>query len=212
MKIIIPFGKPGAGKGTLIGKIMKGRENWSIISTGAALRQAVNDETELGKQAKVYIEQGKLVPDKVGVGIVRDALDAVDSERVEGVILDGFPRTVSQAKTMIGLGIIPTKVLILDVSDETVIYRISRRVECEACKTSFSLEKGPYHLKKDGICDKCGARLIRRKDDEPEIVKARLEEYTAKTAPILQYLEELQVPMQNTSCDVSEEEIERLLS
>lgn len=212
MKIIIPFGKPGAGKGTLINKIMKERENWSIISTGAAFRKAIKDETELGKKAKFYVEQGKLLPDEVVIGIVKDALDVIDSKKIEGVIIDGFPRTVSQAEIMIKLGIIPTKVLVLDVSDETVIYRISRRVECESCKISFSLEEGLYHPKKYGICDKCGSKLVRRKDDTPEIVKARLEEYAEKTAPILQYMEMLKIPMQNISCDVTEEGIEKMLS
>ena len=204
MKIIIPFGKPGAGKGTLINKIMKERENWKLISTGAMLRQAMKDETELGKKAKFYVEQGKLVPDEVIIGIVKDTLDTIDSKKV--------PRTVSQAEAMIKMKIIPTKVLVLDVSDETVIYRISRRVECESCKISFSLEKGPYYPKKEGVCDKCGSKLIRRKDDNPNIVKARLKEYAEKTAPILQYLERLKIPMQNTSCDVSKEEIQKYLS
>ena len=213
MKIIIPFGKPGAGKGTLIEKITK-LSNWLVVSTGAALRKAVSDQSEIGIQAKSYMDQGKLVPDEVVVECIKNVLNSIQSENdnADGIILDGFPRNVTQVEAMVKLGIKPTKVLVLDVSDETVIERLSARVECEKCKAPFSLLKNAMHPKKEGICDYCGSNLIQRSDDKPETVKARLTEYAAKTAPVLEELKKLEIPISYTSSDADEKEIKSLLS
>ena len=214
MKVIILFGKPGAGKGTLIAKITESDENWRVLSTGGALRKAVSDGSETGMKAKSYMEAGKLVPDEVVVKCVQDALASIESEAegIEGIILDGFPRNIAQVEAMSKLGIIPTKVLDLNVSDEVVVKRLTSRVECKNCKTPYSLLKGPMHPKVDGICDQCGGELVQRADDKPETVRARLAEYEAKTAPVLAKLKELNIPIFETSSDANEEEIKAMLS
>lgn len=214
MKVIIPFGKPGAGKGTLIKKITEADKNWRVLSTGAALRKAVSDGSEIGMKAKSYMEAGKLVPDEVVVQCVKDALAAIESETecIEGIILDGFPRSIAQVEAMNKLGMIPTKVFDLNVSDEVVAERLSSRVECKNCKTPYSLLKGPRHPKVDGVCDQCGGELIQRADDKPETVRARLAEYDAKTAPVLGKIKELNIPIIETSSDADEEEIKKILS
>ena len=214
MKIIIPFGKPGAGKGTLIGRITKMVTGWQVLSTGGALRIAVAEGTEIGIRAKSYMDAGKLVPDEIVVQCVKNALASIESEAgdVKGIILDGFPRNVSQVEAMKKLGINPTKILVLDVSDETVIKRLSARVECEKCKTPYSLLNPLMYPKVEGFCDQCGGNLVHREDDKPETVKARLKEYNDKTAPVLEKFKELGVPIIETSSDVNEDEIEGLLS
>lgn len=214
MKIIIPFGKPGAGKGTLIGRITKMVTGWQVLSTGGALRKAVAEGTEIGIRAKSYMDAGKLVPDEIVVQCVKNALASIESEAedVKGIILDGFPRNVSQVEAMKKLGINPTKILVLDVSDETVIKRLSARVECEKCKTPYSLLNPLMYPKVEGFCDQCGGNLVHREDDKPETVKARLKEYNDKTAPVLEKFKELGVPIIETSSDVNEDEIEGLLS
>lgn len=212
MKIIIPFGKPGAGKGTLIEKITEKREDWKVLSIGGVLRKAVSEGTEIGAKAKTYMDAGKLVPDEVVVGCVKDALATIQAEEVTGIILDGFPRTVSQAVAMAELGLKPDKVLVIYVSDETVIQRLSSRVECSKCKAPYSLLENLYHPKKEGICDKCGAPLVQRDDDKPETVKARLAEYKEKTEPVLNVLKEMQIPIVYTTSDADESKIEQLLS
>lgn len=213
MKIIIPFGKPGAGKGTLNGKITKLRKDWKVLSVGAALRQAVKEGTEVGKEAKSYMDAGKLVPDEVVIECVKDYLAALPTEEISGIILDGFPRTVSQAEAMAELGLKPDKVWVLDVSDETVIERLSSRVECSKCKEPYStLKNSKQRPKQEGVCDKCGAELVQRDDDKPETVRARLAEYAEKTEPVLEVLKEMQIPIVYTTSDADEDEIEALLS
>ena len=214
MKIIIPFGKPGAGKGTLVNKITNTRPNWRVLSTGNALRKAVADGTEIGVRAKSFMDAGKLVPDEIVVQCVKNALVSIESESegIEGIILDGFPRSVEQVEAMKKLGLIPTKVLNLNVSDETVVERLSSRVECEKCKTPYSLLKGPMHPKVDGYCDRCGGKLVQRSDDKPDTVRARLAEYEEKTAPVLAKLYESGVLILETSSDAGPEEIKFLLS
>jgi adenylate kinase len=180
--IIVLFGKPGAGKGTqapLLAKYLK----VPTLATGDVLRAARRAGTPLGKEAQSFMDRGDLVPDSVILGILREEL--AQAPYAHGVILDGAVRTVPQAKglrTMLGsLGRKVDAVLALDIDNEEIVRRLSSRTVCEQCQT-------PYTGKEPGtICDKCGGILIRRKDDEPEAVRTRLEVYDTDTAPVLDW-------------------------
>lgn len=187
MKLIVLFGKPGAGKGTRVSRFLKGREDkWVTLSTGDMIRQAIKSGTKLGKEFQSYTEKGQLVPDELVVQIVENA---VTSLKDKNVILDGFPRNTSQAASMFKMELIPDKIICLDASNEEIIQRLSERIVCEDCGETFSL--GPFNPpKQEGICDKCGGNLIRRADDEPEVVKNRLEVYEKETAAVLDFMEQ----------------------
>ena len=182
MKLIL-LGPPGAGKGTQA-EILSKRLGIDTISTGAMLRAAIREGTELGKLAEGYINEGKLVPDDVVVGIVKERLSQEDCEK--GFILDGFPRTTAQAEALEESGVEIDKVLSLEVSDEAIIERLSGRRECKACGT-------PYHIvyKPAAGGDKCscGGELIQRADDNEETVKNRIKIYHEQTEPIKEYYE-----------------------
>ena len=179
---IIFFGPPGAGKGTQA-EIISTCLNIPTISTGAALREAVKNETPMGLAAKSAMESGSLVPDEVVIGIIRDRLAQDDCKN--GYILDGFPRTVAQAEAM---GQKIDTVLSIVASDEKIVERLSGRRLCGSCGASYHLV---YNPTKDNVtCDKCGADLIIRKDDAPEVVKSRLDTYHAETEPVLAYYTE----------------------
>lgn len=180
MKLIL-LGPPGAGKGTQA-EILSKKLGVETISTGVMLRTAIREGTELGKLAAGYINDGKLVPDEVVVGIVKDRLSQEDCEK--GFILDGFPRTTAQAEALNASGIEIDKVLLIDVSDETIIERLSGRRECKECGT-------PYHVvykpSPNGDRCTCGGELIQRADDNEETVKSRIEIYHQQTEPIKDY-------------------------
>lgn len=183
MKLIL-LGPPGAGKGTQA-EILSKRLGVETISTGVMLRTAIREGTELGKMAQEYIDSGRLVPDDVVVGIVKERLSQDDCKK--GFILDGFPRTTAQAEALTQSGVEIDKVLSLEVSDETIVARLSGRRECKACGT-------PYHVAykptvKAGICDACGGPLIQRADDNEETVKNRIQVYHDQTEPIKEYYE-----------------------
>lgn len=188
MKLIL-LGAPGAGKGTQAKLIA---EHYSIphISTGDIFRANIKNGTELGKKAKEYMDQGALVPDELTVDLVLDALSAPECKN--GYVLDGFPRTINQAKALDAAlakqGDIIDKVVDIEVDDEAIIARMSGRRVCPACGASFHIVNIPPE--KDGICDACGAELIIRKDDEPETVKARLSTYHEQTQPLIGYYTE----------------------
>lgn len=183
MKIIL-LGPPGAGKGTQA-EILSNKLKINTISTGVMLRTAIREKTELGGIAEKYINDGKLVPDDVVVGIVKERLSQPDCEN--GFILDGFPRTTEQAQALAESGVKIDKVLSLEVADETIVERLSGRRECSECGT-------PYHIKFNpssagGKCEKCGGELICRKDDNIDTVKNRIEIYHEKTEPIKAFYE-----------------------
>ena len=195
---LVLMGPPGAGKGTQ-GEILAKKLKISTISTGVMLRTAMKENTEVGKLAAQYINDGKLVPDEVIVEIVKDRLKKHDVET--GFILDGFPRTVAQAEALTASGVKIDKVLSLEVADEDIINRLSSRRECSACGTPYStLYNKP---EKDGVCDKCGAELIQRADDNPETIKKRLEVYHTQTEPIKDYYKNLNLLV----CAKGEEEL-----
>ena len=181
MKLIL-MGPPGAGKGTQ-GEILEKKLGISTISTGLMLRTAIKEQTEVGKTAEKYINEGKLVPDDVMVALVKERLSQPDCEK--GFILDGFPRTTAQAEALDAAGVEIDKVLLLEVDDDVIVDRLSSRRECSKCGAPYNIRfKKPA---KDGICDSCGGELIQRKDDVPETIQNRLNVYHEQTEQIKEF-------------------------
>jgi adenylate kinase len=179
---LILFGPPGAGKGTQ-GEIICETLKIPTISTGAMIRAAIKDGTELGKQASELIKSGALVPDEVVVGIVKERLANPDC--ANGFILDGFPRTIPQAEALDQLGVHIDCVLSLEVSDETIVERMSGRRSCPGCGATYHVK---YNPSADGkTCDSCGTELTLRADDKPETVLNRLQVYHTETEPLKDY-------------------------
>ena len=182
---IIFFCAPGAGKGTQA-EIVSKKLDIPTISTGNIIREAIKNGTEMGLSAKSYIDAGKLVPDEVVIGIIKDRLDKDDCKK--GFILDGFPRTIPQAKALDEMGVKIDVVLNIEVSDEDIINRMSGRRTCPKCGGTYHVEFNP--TKTEGICDNCGAELTVRKDDHPDVVKSRLDVYHSETEPLKAFYEE----------------------
>lgn len=181
MKLIL-LGAPGAGKGTQAEFIC---EKLSIpaISTGNMIREAMKNGTEMGTKAKSFVDAGKLVPDEVVIGIIKERLAQDDCKN--GFILDGFPRTIPQAEALDKMGIEIDAVLSIEVADEAIVKRMSGRRVCEKCGASYHTEyKKPV---KEGVCNACGGSLICRKDDAPETVLDRLHVYHEQTEPLKSY-------------------------
>ena len=176
---IIFFGAPGAGKGTQA-EIVSRKLNIPTISTGNIIREAIKNGTEMGLAAKSAIEAGKLVSDEIVIGIIKDRLDMDDCKN--GFILDGFPRTIPQAEALDKMGVKIDVVLNIEVSDEDIVTRMSGRRTCPKCGGTYHIVFNP--TKTEGICDNCGGELTIRKDDDPEVVKNRLEVYHNETEPL----------------------------
>jgi len=178
MKLMF-LGAPGAGKGTQAERIS---EKYGIpsISTGAILREAMACGSPLGKKAKSYVDAGALVPDDVVIGIIKERLSQDDCQK--GFILDGFPRTVPQAEALDGMGIAMDLVISIEIGDEKIVNRMGGRRLCSKCGASYHIVHIPSKV--DGICDKCGAPLILRADDKPEVVRDRLATYHKQTEPL----------------------------
>jgi adenylate kinase len=179
---IVLLGPPGAGKGTQ-GERIAARLGIPKLATGDVLRQAVREDTELGRAARSYMERGDLVPDAVILGIMKEALARPGMNK--GVVLDGVVRTVPQAegldRVLRELGRRVHAVLMFDVPEDELVRRLSGRTVCERCQT-------PYTGREPGtICDRCGGLLVRRKDDEPEAIRARMRAYREQTAPVVQW-------------------------
>ena len=183
MNLII-MGAPGAGKGTQA-ELIAARENIPAISTGQILRDAMKAGTELGNVAKSYVESGGLVPDEIVIGIVRDYL--VSDACKNGFILDGFPRSIAQAKALEDMGVKIDAVLSIEVDDERIVKRMSGRRVCE-CGASYHVDYNPPAVA--DVCDKCGKALYIRKDDKAETVINRLETYHSQTEPLLDFYRE----------------------
>lgn len=183
---IILMGPPGAGKGTQAEKI-KAAYPIPHISTGDMFREAVENGTPLGREAKKYMDEGKLVPDEVTIGIVEERLAQPDCEK--GFLLDGFPRTTVQAEALDQvLGRLGKKVeaaINISVPDEILVERMTGRVTCKDCKTVYHVKFNPPA--KEGVCDRCGGELIQRSDDRGETVVKRLQVYNEQTNPLLDY-------------------------
>lgn len=183
---LILMGPPGAGKGTQ-GEILAKKLNIQTISTGVMLRSAIKEGTEVGKVAAQYINDGLLVPDSVIVDVVKERLSKPDVK--EGFILDGFPRTVAQAKALTETGVKIDKVLCIVVSDDEIVGRLSSRRECSKCGAPYNVVSNKP--KTEGVCDKCGGELIQRADDVPETIMNRLSIYHKETEPIIDYYKEI---------------------
>jgi adenylate kinase len=185
-KRVVLLGAPGAGKGTQAKMLI---EKYKIpqISTGDILRKAVADGTALGKEAKVIMDSGGLVSDKIVLGLVEERIKQPDCKA--GFILDGFPRNTAQAealdKILTGMGMPLTAALNIDVDMNDLLKRLTGRRTCKSCQQMYNIYFSPP--KKEGVCDKCGGALFQRDDDKEETIKKRLEVYTKQTAPLIDY-------------------------
>ena len=182
---IIFLGAPGAGKGTQA-EIVAEKLNIPTISTGNIIREALKNGTEMGLKAKSYTESGKLVPDEVVIGIIKERLAKGDCDN--GFILDGFPRTIPQAEALDSMGINIDKVVDIEVPDESIMDRMTGRRVCGSCGASYHLSYKKPRV--DGVCDSCGSELVQRKDDAPETVSDRLKVYHDQTEPLKGYYEQ----------------------
>lgn len=205
MKITI-MGPPGGGKGTQA-EILSDKLSIPHISTGAIIRSAIREKTELGKAAEDYIANGQLVPDKLVIDMVSKRLSEKDCEN--GYVLDGFPRTLPQADAMDEIGIELDYALNLLVSDEVIVDRLGGRRECKACAA-------PYHVKfnppeKEGVCDKCGGVLITRADDVPDTIRQRLSVYHSETEPLVEFYKKKDVLVNVTGRDSIEDTTDAVL-
>ncbi len=189
------FGAPGAGKGTQA-KFLIQKYDIPQISTGDILRAAISDKTDMGMEAKKFMDDGKLVPDSTIIGIIEDRLAQEDCKK--GFILDGFPRTLPQAvalkKLMGGMNKGLDKVISLSVPDELIVGRITGRRVCADCGASFHVKFNPSKV--EDVCDYCGGKLIIRKDDNAETVKSRLEAYHTQTAPLIKFYTDMGVMLE----------------
>lgn len=184
MKLIL-LGAPGAGKGTQA-DILCEKLGIPTISTGNILRAAVKNGTPTGLKAKAFMDAGQLVPDEVIIGIISERLSEADCAK--GYILDGVPRTIAQVEALEKAGIVFDSVVSIEISDEAIMERMSGRRVCEGCGASYHVVAVPP--KQEGVCDKCGGKLIQRKDDAPETVRSRLEVYHKETEPLKAFYEQ----------------------
>lgn len=204
---IIMLGPPGAGKGTYATRLAP-KLGIPTISTGELLR-AARDDPEIGETIRKYQDSGELVPDEIVIQILKKRLEQDDAKN--GFILDGFPRTLEQAKALETITNIDV-VVNLDVPEEILIKRLSARRQCKKCGAIYNL----LYLKPkvDGICDKCGGELYQRDDDKPEAIKERLRVYHEKTAPLIDYYKEkgIMITITTDRIDVPpEEQVEKIM-
>jgi len=183
---LVLLGPPGSGKGTQ-GERLQEDLRLPYYATGDILRAAVREETELGRTAKEYMDRGDLVPDDVIVGVIAERIDT--TEAADGFILDGFPRTLPQAEALAArleeLGRALTAVLLIDASDDEVVRRLGGRRTCEENGHVFHVEFNPPE--KEGVCDIDGSPLVVRDDDEPDVIRHRLDQYHEKTEPLVDF-------------------------
>ncbi len=185
MATIVLFGAPGAGKGTQSELLVK-RGGFVQISTGDLFRLALKNETPLGQEARSYMDKGELVPDFLTIKLVEEALSRLQRRKI---ILDGFPRNISQADSLgellVQRGMEVDKAVFLEVPSEVLISRLSGRRVCRSCGAVYHILSKP--MKKMGICDSCGGEVVQRADDQAEAISTRLKIYEDSTAPLQQY-------------------------
>ncbi len=183
---IVFLGAPGAGKGTQAANVASAL-GLTHIATGDLFRQAQSQDTELARQAKYYMEKGQLVPDDITIKMVLERISGPDCEG--GVIFDGFPRNLNQAKALdkalTGQGKAVDKVVYIKVAEQELLKRLTGRWICRKCQTPYHQVNSPPKV--EGICDKCGGELYQRADDKEETIKERLQVYFNETAPLIDY-------------------------
>ncbi|MFX1397567.1 MAG: adenylate kinase [Promethearchaeota archaeon] len=212
MSNIILFGAPGSGKGTLASRISLVNPYIAHISTGDIFRENFKEKTPLGMQVKEFIDKGELVPDDLVIEMVRNRLER-DDARKNGFILDGFPRTIAQARKLEDFSHIDV-VLLLDVEKNILLKRILGRFACQKCKQLYNKFTNPPKI--EGVCDNCGEKMefIQRSDDNEETVRRRVEIYEENAEPIIEFYEELGVLKRVDSektLDLTYEEIKDLI-
>lgn len=180
---LILLGAPGAGKGTLASYLIE-KMGVPSISTGNILREAIKNDTPLGREAKDYMDAGKLVPDELVINMLKDRIAKRDCK--SGFILDGFPRTIPQAEALDQIASIDCALLV-EVPYEVIEKRMTGRRVCLRCGATYHVEANPPRVA--GICDICGDKLVVRNDDQPEVVKRRHETYREQTEPLIGYYE-----------------------
>ena len=182
------LGAPGAGKGTYASRL-KEKLGVETIATGDIFRELIKENSELGKKVKGYVEKGLLVPDEVVIEVLKQRLSKIP--RGKGFILDGFPRTMEQAKMLDTITKIDV-ILMLDVPDWIIIERLSTRRICKNCGTVYNVRY--LKPKVEGVCDKCGGPLYQRSDDNEEVIKKRLQVYKEQTKPLIEFFKEKNIP------------------
>jgi adenylate kinase len=192
LKAII-FGAPGAGKGTYASRLQT-KLGVEVIATGDIFRELMKEDSELGRKVRGYVEKGLLVPDEVVVEVLKQRLSKIPEGK--GFILDGYPRTLEQAKILDSITKIDV-ILLLDVPDWIIIERLSSRRICRNCGAVYNTRF--LKPKVESICDKCGGPLYQRPDDNPEVIKKRLKVYQDQTRPLLEYFKEKKVPFVTSS-------------
>jgi adenylate kinase len=192
LKAII-FGAPGAGKGTYASRL-QAKLGVEVIATGDIFRELMKEDSELGRKVRGYVEKGLLVPDEVVVEVLKQRLSKIPKGK--GFILDGYPRTLEQTKILESITEIDV-ILLLNVPDWIIIERLSSRRICRNCGTVYNIRF--LKPKVEGVCDKCGGPLYQRPDDNPEVIKKRLQVYQEQTKPLLEYFKEKKVPAVTSS-------------
>ncbi|MBQ3315176.1 MAG: adenylate kinase [Atopobiaceae bacterium] len=185
MEIVILLGAPGSGKGTIASRLAGEDPAVRHVSSGDLLRGAIAAGTPAGVEAKAYMDKGQLVPDALVVAMIGDVIAA--EKTAETMLLDGFPRNVAQAEALERSGAKVRSAVLVDVPDEIIADRIAGRRTCPKCKAGYHVKALPPKV--EGICDKCGAALTVRKDDNPETVRDRLVVYHRETEPLVAYYE-----------------------
>ena len=185
MDIVILLGAPGSGKGTIAGRLAAEDAKLKHVSSGDLLRGAVAKGTAAGVEAKAYMDKGQLVPDALIAQMIKDVIAETAGDVT--MLLDGFPRNVAQAEILEGTGAPIRSVVLVDVPDAVIADRIAGRRTCPKCKAGYHVKALPPKV--EGICDKCGAELVIRKDDNPDTVKDRLVVYHRETEPLIAYYE-----------------------
>ena len=185
MNIVILLGAPGSGKGTIAGRLAGENANLKHVSSGDLLRGAVAKGTPAGIEAKGYMEKGNLVPDSLIAQMIKDVIAETTGDVT--MLLDGFPRNVAQAEILEKTGALIRSAVLVDVPDEIIADRIAGRRTCPKCKAGYHVKNLPPKV--EGVCDKCGAELVIRKDDNPDTVKDRLAVYHRETEPLIAFYE-----------------------
>ena len=186
---VILLGPPGVGKGTQ-GVLLAEGMSWRHMATGDILRAHRKEGTELGQEAQKFMDAGELVPDQLIVAMVKDTLAGLPSD--QGVVFDGFPRTVPQAEALDAvlqdLDRQVDRVIVLEADDEVLVKRIAGRRSCPECGSVYNVYFNPPE--QEGVCDKCGAELVHRPDDNPDTVRNRLKVYAEQTEPLIRFYQE----------------------